>query len=227
MGKISKCSFKSPCGKLVGVVHGDDILLAGPTSLVDAARKSLRKRCETREQMMGLGPTDGSEIVMLNRRVQWTKEGIRISPDPRHVKEIIEELGAKPADTPMIVSQYPEPAVCHTVPEAPGQVVLLGNGSPDIRYAASIMGSHASSPKDAYMVMVKRVERFLIKRPITWTHYRWGVRSYHIMTYTDSDWAANREDRRSGGGGMLLHNGGTLEILVKKAEGGVAFVVGK
>ena len=45
---------------------------------------------------------------MLNRRVQWTEAGIRISPDPRHVKDIIEELGlegAKPADTPMIMSK--------------------------------------------------------------------------------------------------------------------------
>ena len=28
MGEMSKCSFKSPCGKLVGVVHCDDILLS-------------------------------------------------------------------------------------------------------------------------------------------------------------------------------------------------------
>ena len=54
-----------------------------------------------------------------------------------------------------------------------------------------------------------------------------GVRSDRIMAYTDSDWAANREDRRSVSGGMLVHNGGLLEILVKKAEGGVAFVVGE
>ena len=46
--------------------------------------------------------------VNRDRGVQWTETGIRISPDPRHVKDIIEELGlegAKPADTPMIVSQ--------------------------------------------------------------------------------------------------------------------------
>ena len=54
MGKMSKCSFKSSCGKLVC----DDILLAGPRSLVDAARKSLRKRNETQEQVMGAGPID-------------------------------------------------------------------------------------------------------------------------------------------------------------------------
>ena len=41
MGKMSKCCFKSLCGKLVFVVQGDDILLAGPRSLVDAAQKSL------------------------------------------------------------------------------------------------------------------------------------------------------------------------------------------
>ena len=29
IGKMSKCSFKSPCGKLVGVVHGDDIPALG------------------------------------------------------------------------------------------------------------------------------------------------------------------------------------------------------
>ena len=74
MGKMSKCSTKSPFRKLVGVVHGDDILLARPRSLVDAARKSLRKRYETREQMMGAGPADASETVMLNRRVPWTEE---------------------------------------------------------------------------------------------------------------------------------------------------------
>ena len=58
--------------------------------------------------MMGARPTVASEIVLLNRRVQWTEEGIGISPDPRHVKEIIEELcleGATSADTSMSVSQ--------------------------------------------------------------------------------------------------------------------------
>ena len=44
--------------EIVRVVHGEDILLTGPRSLVDAARKSLRKRNETQEQVMGAGPID-------------------------------------------------------------------------------------------------------------------------------------------------------------------------
>ena len=62
MGKMSKCSFKSPCGKLVGVVHGDttccsqdrDHLLMQYGSLYEST-------IETREQMMGARPTDASE----------------------------------------------------------------------------------------------------------------------------------------------------------------------
>ena len=54
MVKMSKFSFTSPCGKLVGVVHGDYILLAGPRSLAAAVRRSLRRRCETREEMVGV-----------------------------------------------------------------------------------------------------------------------------------------------------------------------------
>ena len=140
IGEMSKCSFKSPCGKLVGVVHADD-LLSGPRSLVDAVRNSRRKRYEIREQMLGAGPKDASEIIMLNRTVQWTEAGIRISPDPRHVKDIIEELGlegAKPADTANdrdSVKQEgqrlpcPQHAGCYTVQETRGEVELLGNGS--------------------------------------------------------------------------------------------------
>ena len=36
-------------------------------------RCSLRKRYEIREELLGAGPKDASEIIMLNRRVQWTE----------------------------------------------------------------------------------------------------------------------------------------------------------
>ena len=108
MGKMSKCSLKSPCGKLVGVCTATtccsqdrDHLLMQYGSLYECA-------IETREQMMGARLLDASDIVMLNRRVQWTEDGIRMSPDPRHVKDIIEGVGlegTKLADTPTIVSQ--------------------------------------------------------------------------------------------------------------------------
>ena len=64
MEEMSKCSFTSPCGKLVSRV-------TSCPSLVDAVRNSPRKRHEIREQMLGAGPKNANEIIMLNRRVQW------------------------------------------------------------------------------------------------------------------------------------------------------------
>ena len=133
-------------------MHGDDILLSGPRSLVDAVRNSLRKRFEIREQMLGAGPKDASEIIMLNRRVQWTEAGIRISPDPRHVKDIIEELGlevAKPADKPMIVSQSSKKDSDSRAQRLVAKLNYLAMDRSDIRYAASTMGSQASCPSDS------------------------------------------------------------------------------
>ena len=110
---------------------------------------------------------------------------------------IIEELGLEGADTPKIVSQSSKKdsdsrALSMRDATLYRRVVAklnyLAMDRPYIRYAASTLGSQASSPKDADMVRLKRVVRFLIGQPITWTHYRWGVRSDRIMAYTDSDW---------------------------------------
>ena len=137
------------------------------------------------------------------------------------MKDIIEELGlegAKLAGTPMVVSQSSKKdsdSRALSMRDATlyrrlvAKLSFLAMDRPDIRYAASTTGSQASSPKDAEMVRLKRVERFLIGRPITWTHYRWEVRSDRIMAYTDSDWAANREDRRSVSGGKAPQEGST------------------
>ena len=170
-GILSKCSFKSPCGKLVGVVHGDDILLSDQDHLLMRCgmlyENAMRyvNRCWERDQKMQV------RFIMLNRRVQWTEAGIRISPDPRHVKDIIEELGlegAKPADTPMIVSQSDSRALSMRDATLHKRLVAklnyLAMDRPDIRSAASTTGSQASSPKDANMVRLKRVGRFLIGR---------------------------------------------------------------
>ena len=101
------------------------------------------------------------------------------------MKEIIEELcldGATPGDTPMIMNQSSKidsDSRALSMGDATlyrrlvAKLNYLAMDRPDIRYAASIMRSRASNPKDADMVKLKRAGRFLIGRPIAWTQYRW------------------------------------------------------
>ena len=146
------------------------------------------------------------------------------------MKDINEELvleEAKPADTPKIVSQsgkmdshFRAVSLLNATlyRRLVAKLNYLAMDRTDIRYAASTVESRASSPNDVDMVKLKRVRRFQIGRPITWTHYRWWVRSNHIMAYTDSDWAPKREDRRSVSRGMLAHIGGLLRFWSRRQQ---------
>ena len=83
--------------------------------------------------------------------------------------------GAKPADTPMSQSGKVDSSDSRALSLRDAtlyqRLVAKSNyfalDRPDTRNAAPIMGSHAPSPKDADMVKLKRVERFLVSRPIT------------------------------------------------------------
>ena len=84
IGAMSKCAFESPCEKLVSDMHRNDILLGGREKLIRAWQASPRERFETQEQLMGerqfdaklMGerPFDAKQVVMLNRKDQWTRE---------------------------------------------------------------------------------------------------------------------------------------------------------
>ena len=79
----------------------------------------------------------------------------------------------------------------------------------DIRNVASIMGSHASSGHGHAQESGAIADR---------ANDHLDVRSDHIMAYTDSDWAANREDRRAVSGGMLVHNGELLRSWSRRQK---------
>ena len=149
---------------------------------------------------MGARSTDASEIVMLNWRVQWTEEGIRISPDPRHVKDIIEEMGLQgttSADTSMIVSQ-PGKMDCDSRAWRLRDATLYWRLVAKLNYLAMDHGEARRKPERCGYGQTQESGAL--------DHL--DTRSDHIMAYTDSDCAAiDREDRRSMSEGVLVHSG--------------------
>ena len=85
----------------------------------------------------------------------------------------------------------------------------LATDRPDIRWAASIMGSHTPQARNMRMWSnsKEKCEYCLGDRPLGRTSAGGrggeGERSDHTMAYTDSDWAASREEKRSMGGKCL------------------------
>ena len=64
---------------------------------------TLKKRWETRDQMIGPKPGDQKEVRILNRTLRWCKDGSVFAANLRHVSEVVDELGlskSKPVSSP-------------------------------------------------------------------------------------------------------------------------------
>ena len=87
-------------------MHGDDLFVAGPRQEVAKTGAMLKKRWETRDQMIGAGPHDQKELHIFNQTLRWCKDGLIFAANPRHAREVIDELGlskSKPVSSPVVV----------------------------------------------------------------------------------------------------------------------------
>ena len=71
VGTVSRCCFHTELRSVAGTVHGDDIFVAGPRQDISKMGATLKKRWETRDQMIGSKPGDQKELRILNRTLRW------------------------------------------------------------------------------------------------------------------------------------------------------------
>ena len=103
---VSWCCFRNESGSVAGAVHGDDILVAGPREEVTKMGAMLKKRWETRDQLIGARSSDLKELHILNRTLRWCQDELVFAADPRHAREVVDELGvnkSKPVTSPVVV----------------------------------------------------------------------------------------------------------------------------
>ena len=92
--------------------------------------------------------------------------------------------------------------------EIVGSLMYLGYMSrPDIAYACSQLGGVLQNPGEAHLTAAKRVIRYLIGTRELGLLYKYGpwdapgfghpIKSTEIVTYTDADWAGDRDSRQS------------------------------
>ena len=93
------------------VVHGDDFLTAGPTSALKWLEKEMSNKFEAKHQYLGESSWMSKEIRVLNRDIKWTKNGIAVEADRKHVENLLKETGltnARGVNTPAVREQAPE-----------------------------------------------------------------------------------------------------------------------
>ena len=106
VGTVSRCCFRNESGSVAGRVHGDDIFVAGRRQDTAKMGATLKKRWETRDQIIGAKHHDQKELHILNRTLRWCKDGLVFAANVRHGREVVDELGlskSKPVSSPATV----------------------------------------------------------------------------------------------------------------------------
>ena len=142
-----------------------------------------------------------------------------------HVEGVIKKFGmveCKPSPTPAVPSAELTKKQCPVskdekkeMAEVPyrqmvGSLWYAANGTrPDIVYATNVVSKYGNNPGVSHFKAVKRILRYLrgsLSRGITYT----VSNNVDIVAYSDSDWAADTDTRRSRTGYVILISGGPV-----------------
>ena len=87
------------------------------------------------------------------------------------------------------------------------RIDYLSQDRPDLNVASRLLAMRMADPRRGDEVILKRVLRYLKGNPRSVYQYPWGGDSTDLTVYTDSDWAGDREKRRSTSGGVIIYGG--------------------
>ncbi|MDE0779072.1 MAG: hypothetical protein OSB43_22550, partial [Nocardioides sp.] len=216
-GTASPCIFVHSTRNLSTSVHGDDFTSVGPKLELDWLESALEGKYELRKGgRLGPGRSDSKEILVLNRAIRWTPNGLEYEADPRQQERFLEGLSLGAADcrsaaTPglkALVEQLEKdlalPAGAITGYRAlAARANYLAADRIDLQFAAKEICRFMSAPMESSTVALKRLGRYLLgHKRLVWM-YPWQS-AEGIDVYSDTDWSGCARTRRSTSGGVIM-----------------------
>ena len=80
-----------------------------------------------------------------------------------------------------------------------GSLIYLNASRPDIVLSVRVCARYQAAPKESHLVAVKRIFRYLVHSPNFGLWYPKGS-NFSLCGYSDSDWAGDKDDRKSTSG---------------------------
>ena len=77
---------------VVATLHGDDITIGVQRTAVEFLIKMVSRKYEIKKQVIGEDPDLDKSGRMLNRVIEWDRDGVTKEADQRHVREILKGL---------------------------------------------------------------------------------------------------------------------------------------
>ena len=219
--RAAPTTFYNPATKVRLVVHGDDFTFSGTQVELEKIRGLFKKWYDVKDRgIMGSGTRDIKEVVILGRTLKFTEMGLEYTADGKHRDAILEELGleseSKSLGCPALgADKMDEPGDENELLKedvtsfrsVAARSNYLGMDRPDIQYGVKELCATMSRPTQRSWRQLKQLGRYLVgKADMTW-EYKAGARTDMIDVYVDSDWAGDRQQRKSTSGGLVIVGG--------------------
>ena len=204
--------------QIMVVVHVDDFLVSGVEEDLVWFATQLKQHFEVKESIIGRDQGDEHEVRYLNRILRWTTDNyLSVEGDPKHTdillkewgfsegkatkvpttKEIVEQLGA--GDEVIGVEQT-------KMRRAIARISYMAQDRPDLSCTARELSRHMAAPREGLRRGIEQVLRYLRGQP--WCVQKWKAsvpeKDYQVKVFSDSDWATDKETRKSISGGLVM-----------------------
>lgn len=218
------------------MTHVDDFLLTGNVKHAEWFEAELKKEYDI--TVTTLGENFEKKGKYLNREITWTKEGIQIEGDQKHVQILLDESGmteCKGIATP--VAKDEGDSVLHhdqvlnaksatQFRRAAARINYMSQDRPDISTASRLLSQGMKEPKASDELKLKRVMRYLKDHPRCISLMKWQDENSELRLLVDSDWAGDKASRKSCSGGCIML-GSHLICHWSKMQGTIALSSGE
>ena len=185
-------------------------------------REHAKQHLQTKYILKDLGPV----THLLGWKVTRTTEAIKIS-QPAYIAALLEKFGlqnAKPASSPIATDlintteqiNTPLDTKKHDYNGLIGSLRYLADSTrPDIAYITGYLGRYTQAPLVLHWKAGLRVLRYLSDNPDMGIEYKTQYTS-SLIAYSDSDFAACTNTRRSTTGTIIMYNGSPVAWQSKR-----------
>ena len=192
--------------------HGDDFLAEGCTDGLDRLDAVMTKGFEVKI-LPRIGAQESGGMVQegrhLHRLIKWTPDGFTWQADPKYAQQLVADLGltgTKGVDSPASKEtgkgnrDLDKPLSDSETKEfrrLTGTALYLSLDCPTIQFAMTGIAAGMAKPTVLHQLRLKRLVRYLVKYPVEEWIFETQEQPEELQVYTDSDWAACVESRKS------------------------------
>ncbi len=207
-GKATPCIFTQASKEVRVVVHGDDFPVLGYVKDLDWFRQQIGDKFSVKFRgRIGPCQTDLKAIRILNRILEWTKEGIIYEADQRHAEIIKNQMGmkdeSKGVNTPGVkgisddAAQDSDRHRATKFRAVAARANYLCQDRSEIQFAVKELCRAMSKPKEDDWNKLKRLARYLVGKERCTIDFKYQSKLDGVTVWTDSEFASTNPVRKS------------------------------